>query len=220
MANAASRSTGGSKHLSYSIVQTASRASFSYTPPQRVYGVVRILVIVDQAQEDLLANVLRGFWRYTALTRILVTEHDILMPSMMNENMRAVDLSTLPMRPYENRVTTSGKKVIAPALLAEVDACVIVSTLDADAGTLPSLEALRTVSPNLSGTDIRDVFFALKHLIAGSVISVEEKVVWGDDLLEVDGTAYSAVKASPSPILKDLRQQLKAAASVTSTTTE
>jgi hypothetical protein len=194
---------------SYSIVHTANRASFSYTPPQRVYGVIRVLVILDQVQEDLLANVLRGFWRYTPLTRILVTEHEMLMPSMMNENMRGVDLSTLPMRPYENRLTEAGGKVIAPGLMAEVDACVVVSTLNAEAGTLPSLEALRTVSPNPAGVDIPAAYFALRHLIAGSVIDTGEKIVWGDDLLQVDSTAYSAVKASTPPLLKDLRRQLK-----------
>lgn len=206
MANAASRLTEDSKRLSYSIVHTANRASFSYTPPHHVYGVVRVLVILDQVQEDVLANVLRGFWRYTPLTRILVVEHEALVPSMMNENMRAVDLSTLPMRPYENRVTASGKKVAAPSLLAEVDACIVVSTLDAESGTLPSLEALRMVSPNPNGTDVQDAYFALKHLIAGSVIDSGEKIVWGDDLLEVDSTAYSSVKASPPPILRELRQ--------------
>jgi hypothetical protein len=196
--------------LSYSIVHTANRASFSYTPPQRVYGVIRVLVIVDQIPEDVLANVLRGFWRYTPLTRILVTENEALVPSMMNDNMRSVDLSVLPMRPYENRITEAGGKVIAPGLLAEVDACVVVSTLNAEAGALPSLDALRTVSPNPDGTDAQVAFLALRHLIAGSVVDTGDKIVWGDDLLDVDGTAYSAVKVSPLPTLKALQKQLKA----------
>jgi hypothetical protein len=190
----------------YTIVHTANRSSFSYTPPQRIYGVVRVLVIVDQVQEDVLANVLRGFWRYTPLTRVLVTEHELLVPSMMNENMRAVDLSTLPMRPYENRVTESGGKFIAPALLAEVDACVVVSTLNAEAGTLPSLDALRALSPNPDGTDARVAFLAVRHLIAGSVIDTGDKIIWGDDLLEVDATAYATVKVSAPPALKEIRQ--------------
>ncbi len=198
------------------IVHSASRSSFSYMPPQSVYGVVRVLVIADRVQEDVLANILRGFWRYTPLTRVLIAEHEALTPSMMNDSMRSVDLGTLPMRPYENRLSGTGKKIIAPTLLAEVDACVVINTLDsadAESGVLPSLEAIRSVTSSPALVDPVDAFFALRHLIAGSAVDTGEKVIWGDDLLDVDRTVYTTLKQTPPPQITDLRQQLKTPAS-------
>ena len=193
----------------HGIVHTASRTSFSYTPPQSVYGAVRVLVIADRVQEEVLANVLRGFWRFTPLTRVLIAEHEALAPTMLNDNMRPVDLSELPMRPYANRVGDAGKKVIAPTLMAEVDACVVINTFDGESGTLPSLEALCSVSTTPAATDPVDAFFALRHLIAGSVVDAGEKIVWGDDLLDVDRTVYTAVNQTPPPQIADLKRQLK-----------
>lgn len=193
--------------MKLSSIRSATTGGFVYTPPASTYGVVRVLVIAGTVSPDVLANVLRGFWRFTPLTRVLVVENEALAPTMMNENMRSVDLSVLPMRPYDSRLPEVKKKVFASSLLAEVDACITLNTLDTASDTSPSLDVLRSLTPNKA--DPRVAYACIGDLFAGALVVAGDKVVWGDDLLGVDETAYRAIQQPPSPHLAEISARLR-----------
>ncbi|HEX2619874.1 MAG TPA: hypothetical protein VHL11_07000 [Phototrophicaceae bacterium] len=189
----------------FSSIRTATAGSFVYTPPTHVARVVRVLVIAGTVKPDVLANVLRGFWRFTPITRVLIAEHEALATTMMNENMRPVDLDSLPMRPYESRLPGSKVKVIAPTLLAEVDTCIVLNTLD-DAQVSPSLAVIQSLTQNNASP--QDAYFCIGDLFAGSVVDTGDKIVWGDNLLDVDATAYRVANHPPAPELAEITGRL------------
>lgn len=185
-------------------IRSSTRSGFAYTPPERVYRGVRVLVVANQITPEVLANVLRGLWRFSPVTRVLVVEHEALTPTMMNDNMRSVDLNTLPMRPYLNRYVEPPTQVIAPSLLAEVDACIALNTLSSDDLTVsPSLAVLRDLTQN--NADLLDTYFAIGHLFAGSLVDTGDKLIWGDHLLDVDESASLALGQPPAPEIAKLR---------------
>lgn len=189
----------------FSTVQVSSPSSFAYTPPARIYGAVRVLVVANHISPKTLAAVLRGLWRYTPLTRVLVAEHESLAPDMMNDQMRSVDFSTLPMRVYKNRAPQAKVTTLsAPTLLAEVDACIALNTLTPDdLNTPPSLAVLGDLVNEW--VDAVDAYYALGHLFAGSLVDTGEKLVWGDDLISVDTTAYRTAGYAPAASLASLK---------------
>jgi hypothetical protein len=192
----------------FSSTRSAKPTGFAYTPPGSVYGMVRVLVVADQIKPEVLANVLRGFWRFTPLTRVLVAENDALAPTMMNANMQSVDLRIMPMRPYLNRYVDPPVQVIAPALLAEVDACIALNTLSGEDFSIPpSLAVVRGLTQN--NASLIDTFLAVGHLFAGSLVDVGDKLIWGDNLLDVDEAAYLAHGQPRAPEITTLRQFLK-----------
>lgn len=183
-------------------------ANFAYTPPQAIYGAVRVLVIVEEVRPETLAAVLRGFWRFTPHTRVLITEHPALAPTMMNGNMRPVDLSVLPMRPYESRLSQPKGKVIASTLLAEVGLCITLNSYR-DPTIAPSLAAMQSLTSG--ATDPITTYFSLGQLFVGGLVEVGDQLVWGDDLIEVDQrVAQVAGDAAINPLsqIRELAQQL------------
>jgi hypothetical protein len=191
----------------FSSTRSATDTGFAYTPPASVYGAVRVLVIAKTIKPEIMANVLRGFWRFTPLTRLLIVENEALAPTMMNDNMRPVDLSTLPMRPYLNRYVDPPKQIIAPSLLAEVDACITLNTLTPDnLSELPSLTVMREQAQN--NTELMDTYLAIGHLFAGGVVDCGSKIIWGDNLLDVDEAAHLAV-GEPRPEMITTLRKLK-----------
>ncbi|MBC8098839.1 MAG: hypothetical protein H7Y11_05315 [Armatimonadetes bacterium] len=174
--------------MKYATIRSAKPSGFAYTPPDSIYGVVRVLLVIGTVQPSILANMLRGLWRLTPLTRILVTDNDALAPTMLNENMRPVDLALLPMRPY---ASATGGRVIAPSLLAEVDACLTLTTAPAgDLSAPPSLGVLRALAA--TPTDIETAYHALGTYFAGGLVDAGETLFWGDDLQAVDAAVYAA----------------------------
>lgn len=197
--------------MKYSVIRSSARGGFSYTPPDRLYGAVRVLVLANRVEPDILANVLRGFWRFTPITRVFVAEHPALAPTMLNDNMRTVDLSVLPQRPFISRLPDTKKMVIAPIFLTEVDACIALNTLKVgdDFTISPSLEVVRDTTSR--STDLVNTYFCIGHMFAGSLVDTGDKIIWGDDLPDVDAAAYRTVNASPAPELAQIKQLSKLA---------
>lgn len=193
---------------SLSITRTGAAATFAYTPPMKIYGGVRsLLALSETVDATVLAAALRGFWRFSPHTRTLVTQNPALEPWMLGANMAEVDLDPLPLRPYAAHGKTVTRPVVASHLFADCDASVSLISLSADelAGLAlpPSLSVM--VSYCRVNTDPTMVYAALQPYIAGSIVHIGEKVVWGDDILDVDTTAYRLAGMPPHPLLAELR---------------
>jgi hypothetical protein len=175
---------------------------FAYTPPQTVYGAVRVLVVIADIRPETLAAVLRGFWRFTPQTRLLITEHPTLAPTMMNGNMRPVDLGELPLRPYESRLPDQKGKVIASTLLAEVGACITLNRYH-DPAIAPSLAAIQALSNG--ATDPITSYFSIGHLFVGGLVEVGDQIVWGDDLIGVDQRVAQLAGHAPFEVASQIQ---------------
>lgn len=195
---------------STSITHTGAAASFAYTPPARLYGGVRALfALAESVDGAVLAAALRGIWRFSPHTRALVTRHPALEPWMLGSNMVEVDLDSWPLRPFAAHGKVVKRPVVASHLLADSDGCIALISLSPE--QLASLD----VPPSLSvmaayckvNTEPTMVYAALRPYFAGAIVQVGDKVVWGDDVLDVDATAYRLAGLTPHPLLTDLRKE-------------
>ncbi|MCU0465041.1 MAG: hypothetical protein MUF38_10790 [Anaerolineae bacterium] len=191
-----------------SVTRTGAVATFAYTPPMRVYGGVRsLLTLAESVHPFVLAAALRGFWRFSPHTRALVTTHPALEPSMLGANMAEVDLDPLPMRPYAPDGATTTRPVMASHLFADCDGCVTLVSVSAEelaeSPLPPSLAVIASYCK--MNTDPAAVYAALAPHFAGAIVHIGEKVVWGDDLLDVDATAYRLAGLEPHPLIAELR---------------
>jgi hypothetical protein len=193
---------------SASITRTGAAASFAYTPPMRIYGGVRsLLTLSETVHPSILAAVLRGFWRFSPHTRALVTTHPSLEPWMLGANMAEVDLDPLPMRPYTPEGAVTARPVMASHLFADCDGCVtLTSTTSADLADLPLPPSVGVLTTYCKlNTDPKAVYAVLSPYFAGAVVHLDDRVVWGDDLVDVDATAYRLAGLPPHPLLAELR---------------
>ncbi len=187
-------------------IKSARPSAFAYTPPMQTYGMVRVLVTAGKVSQTVLAEVLRGFWRFTPHTRVLAESHPALTPQMLGANMAAVDLDTLPLRHYPNRRAEPVVTALpASALLDDVEGSITVITPEALA-VPPSLSILARLSGD---SDPVDAYFTLGRFFVGAVVETESKVVWGDDLLTVDETVYRSLGLPLPQSLVDIRERLK-----------
>lgn len=193
---------------STSITRTGAAASFAYTPPMRIYGGVRsLLTLSESVDAAILAAALRGFWRFSPHTRALVTSHPALEPWMLGANMAEVDLDPLPMRPYAPDGAITTRPVMASHMFADCDGCVTLISLSTDElGGLdvPPSVAVMAAQCKLNTTPSA-VYAALAPYFAGAIVHINDKVVWGDDLLDVDQTAYRLAGLEPHPLIAELR---------------
>jgi|GEM_PF-2474091 len=195
---------------SASITRSSAAATFAYTPPMKIYGGVRsLLTLGESVDAAVLAATLRGFWRFSPHTRALVTAHPVLEAWMLGANMAEVDLDPLPLCPYAAHGKVVTRPVVASHLLADCDGCVTLGSLSADelAGLdmPPSLAIM--VSYCKVNTEPAMVYAALSPHFAGAIIHLGEKVIWGDDILDVDATAYRMAGLPPHPLLAELREK-------------
>ncbi len=193
---------------SSSITHTGAAATLAYTPPMKVYGGVRsLLALAESVDPAVLAAVLRGFWRFSPHTRALVTAHPSLEPWMLGANMAEVDLDPLPLRPYAAHGKTVTRPVVASHLFADCDGCVTLISLSP--GELAALALPPSLSVMVSYCKVNTapemVYAALSREFAGAIIHLGEKVIWGDDILDVDTTAYRLAGLPPHPLLAELR---------------
>jgi hypothetical protein len=193
--------------MTASVIRTGNTASFSYTPPMRIYGGIRTLLTLGQTVEPkVLATVLRGFWRFSPHTRALVTDHPSLDPErMFGANMAVVTFEGLPLRPYVPEGATVKRPVMASHMFADCDGCVTLLSVhpdELDSEMPPSLSVLLEYA--MGNTDAEMVFRGLGSYFAGAIIHLDDKIVWGDDLLEVDATAYRLAGKPLPELLKTL----------------
>lgn len=193
------------KHLSQSVTHTGNAATFAYTPPMKVYGGVRVLLaLAANADPIVFAAALRGLWRFTPLTRALVTQHPQLQDWMLGANMAVVDMDSIPLRPYLAEGKMSARPVMASHLFMDCDGCIAVSTVTPD--TLDAPPSLSTMAEYARGiTDLGAVYRAMSPYFAGSIVQIGDKVVWGDDILEVDATVYRLAGKPVYPLIEELR---------------
>ncbi len=172
-------------------INSARRETFVYSPPDAVFGAVRILVNWTE-DRDLLAAVLRGVRRANPHARIVIVAEGI--DDLLDDNMRAAQLEDLMMAEYVSRLNST-VMVIAPVYVGEYDCCINVGSLD----TLCNL--LRDVPESLV-----DVYFAIGHLFHGAVMAgAGGRVVWGDDLLDVE---ESACGEPLPPYIRQIREKM------------
>jgi hypothetical protein len=194
---------------SMSITRTGSAVNFAYTPPMRIYGGVRsLLVLAETVHPSILAAALRGFWRFSPHTRALVTTHPALEPWMLGANMAEVDLDPLPMRPYAPQGAVVARPVMASHMFADCDGSVtLISVESAEALAalpLPPSLAVMTAYCKLN-TEPQAVYAALAEHFAGGIVHLGDRVIWGDDLMDVDATAYRLAGLAPHPLIAELR---------------
>jgi hypothetical protein len=188
-----------------SVTRTGSAETFAYTPPQRIYRTVRVLFAPSAACDaHTLAAALRGIWRFTPLTRALVVQHPALEGWMLGANMAAVDLDALPLRPFVPPGQTSTRPIHASHLFADCDGSIALTTVVPDAlDAPPSLAAMAEYASGAS--DLAAVFRALGPYFAGSIVRLGDRVVWGDDILDVDATVYRLAGKPVHPLIVQLR---------------
>ncbi len=190
----------------FSSLRSARKTAFAYTPPDAVAASARALLIVDTVKPAVLAEVLRGFWRLAPATRLLVTVNDALQESMLGANMRTVELDALPNRPFVNRADAK-RFISASPLLADVNVCITLTSVDEAPSAPPSLGVLAGLSP--VSVHVRDAYLALGHMFVGGIVAAGEQVIWGDDLLDVDAAVYRAFNVPIDPVLQEIRETLK-----------
>lgn len=189
-------------------LRSSTLSGFAYTPPDTIYRKDRVLLITGDVDKAILREVIMGFWRMSPTTRLLVVESDALEPNMLGANMRAVDLDTLPKRPFVSRLN-AGKFVMASPLLAEVDACfTLVSSPTALPAEPPSLSVMASLSP--VPVSPLQAYLSLGHLFAGAAVHFGDKVLWGDDPLEVDRAVYRTLQQPTPQSLNEVIEAAKA----------
>jgi hypothetical protein len=199
----------------FSIVNNASIESFAYTPPDQAHNAARILVkpnliarpeapgIVDSA---VLGSVLRGLRRAAPVARIVVVEQGYGATSasqlfqqydidqILDQEMRLGDITQMLMSDYP----TSSKPIIAPDAIKDYDCVISVAALHTTPFVSASAHNLMGLLSQLLYPD-RDAFLAPEGLqliqeafathIDGAVVVVNGRVLWGDDINDVDTDA-------------------------------
>lgn len=192
-----------------SVVRTGNIDTFAYTPPSRIYRTVRVLLaLAADADAKTTAAALRGIWRFTPLTRALVTEHPALEEWMLGANMAVVDLDTLPLEPFLARGETTSNPVMASHLFTDCDGAIALTTVTPEMLDVPP--SLKTMTEYAQGnTDLTAVFRGLGPYFAGAIVRLGDRVIWGDDILEVDETVYRLAGKPVHPLIEELRNRKK-----------
>jgi hypothetical protein len=188
-----------------SVTRTGNIDTFAYTPPSRIYRAVRVLLtLAADADPQTFAAALRGIWRFTPLTRALVTEHPELEDWMLGANMAAVDLDSLPMRPYVATGGTTSRPLTASHMFADCDGSITLATVRPE--TLDAPPSLAVMAEYAQGSDdLGEIYRAMSPYFVGAIVRVGDKVVWGDDILDVDANAYRLAGKPVHPLIRELR---------------
>lgn len=198
-----------------SITKTAKTETFAYTSPDAIYNKVRVLVTTSPGVNiELLRIVLRGIWRFSPHTRVLIVKTAGLTEWMLGGNMIEVDLDLLPLRPYPSRMGGL-PTVSASHLINDCDGCIHVASVTAETlNQPPSLLGLRDLCA--SGLDdldddeaLKAAYFTLGTQFVGSVVDTGEQITWSDDLLDTDASAYRLLGLEAPPLLTQIRKLRK-----------
>lgn len=214
-----------------STISTAKPENFVYTPPASAYEALRILVKVNlntttYVNTFVLDAVLRGLRRVNHLARIVVidsfaseqaaqqTFHQCGVDELLDQEMRAAAAEIITPYIFENinpNPLVFGE-VNAPKYIYDYDCCISVSSFKGDqafTGGLHNLVNLipKSLTETLSDELLTDIYFTIGHHFDGSVLLLEtsNQVVWGDDLIAVDESAYRHEAQTPAPYLSTIR---------------
>jgi hypothetical protein len=213
-------------------IKTANRESFAYTPPDAAFGALRTLIILDCAQVEVavLASVLRGIRRVNPLGRIVMIDRvasesafeEAGIVALLDKEMRIAPVEALLMQHYRNHSPEPKHYITmtAPGYVGEYE-CVI--SLGNQNGALHNL--VRVVTEARAITDegstrviltqindssvLCDVFFTLGQFVHGVVVDTGAaggKIIWGDNLLTVDETAFRLTGQSKPDFLNEIRR--------------
>lgn len=188
-----------------SVTRSGKLEGFAYTPPSSIFRTVRVLLTLPQsAQAPALAAALRGLWRFTPLTRVLVTEHPAIEAWMLGANMAVADVDALPARPYVPIGSTTARSVFASHLFSDCNGCITLCSVDP--ATLDAPPSISTIAEYVRGsTDLSAIYRTMRTYFVGAIVQVGEHVIWGDDLLDVDAAVYRLVGRPEHPVLSELR---------------
>ena len=188
-----------------SVTRTGNIDTFAYTPPSRIYRTVRVLLtLAADADPETFAAALRGIWRFTPLTQALVTQHPKLEEWMLGANMASVDLDGLPMRPYVATGGTTTRPLMASHMFVDCDGSITLATVTPESLDVPPSVAV--MAQYVQGSsDLAEIYRVMSPYFVGAIVRVGDKVVWGDDILDVDANAYRLAGKPVHPLIRDLR---------------
>lgn len=220
-----------------STISTSKPETFVYTPPPAAYEALRILVKVNLNMTTYVNNyildaVLRGLRRVNTLARIVVidsfaseqvaqqTFHQCGVDELLDQDMRAAAAEIITPFVFDNinpEPLVFGD-VVAPKYIYDYDCCISVSSFKADepfTGGLHNLVNLipKDLTQTVSDALLTDIYFTVGRHFHGSVITLDShnQVIWGDDLVTVDETAYRVSEQTVAPYLpmiRDIKKRL------------
>ena len=218
-------------------IKTANSSAFSYTPPDAAFGALRTLIKVDAeaVQLETIGAVLRGLRRVNPHGRLVLVDRFASREAFdatgiidhMDDEMRATTITNLVMQNYRNLSPQPQRylTLTAPTYLGEYECVISVSGVHAKGASLANLcnvftegrikevdESERIAVEQVD--ELADVYFTVGHFVHGAVVDLgatADKIVWGDDMLTVDETAFRMV-GEPVPDYINMIRQLKAQA--------
>jgi hypothetical protein len=219
-------------------VKVAQRSSFVYMPPDAAFGALRTLIKIDANTVSVatLGAVLRGLRRVNPLGRIVLVDRFDSREAfdatgfidLMDDEMRATTINNLTMQNYRNLSPQPEQylTVTAPSYFGNYECVLSLTGLQAESASLANLTnvfvegrvktAAESERVEIKRIDeLADVYFTVGHLLHGAVVDLgatADKVVWGDDLLAVDETAYRLAE-KPAPeyisVIRQLKKQIQ-----------
>jgi hypothetical protein len=94
--------------------------------------------------------------------------------------------------------------VSASHLFADCDGSITLTTVTPDKLDVPP--SLATMAEYVQGaSDLAEVYRAMSPYFVGAIVRVGDKVVWGDDILDVDATAYRLAGKPVDPLIRELK---------------
>lgn len=197
-------------------IKTANSKSFGYTPPDAAFGALRTLIKIDAKtiQLQTLGAILRGLRRVNPQGRLVIVDRFASREAfevsgiidLMDDEMRASTITNLTMQNYRNLSPQPENylTLTAPSYLGDYECVISVSGFTEKGAALANLanvfvEGRLKLDDESERIDIEqvdelaDVYYSIGHFVHGAVVDLGEshdKVVWGDDLLAVDETAY------------------------------
>ncbi|MDQ7026709.1 MAG: hypothetical protein Q9P01_01560 [Anaerolineae bacterium] len=217
-------------------IKTADSQSFGYTPPDAAFGALLTLIKIDvkTVRLAIFGAVLRGLRRANPLGRLVIIDRFASREEFvasgiidfMDDEMRATTITNLIMQNYRNLSPQPQRyaTLTAPSYLGEYECVISVGGLTEKGASLANLTNV-FVEGRMKADDeserieieqvdeLADVYFSVGHFVHGAVVDLGEshdKVIWGDDLLAVDETAYRmADKSIPAYLdtIRKLKQQ-------------
>jgi hypothetical protein len=212
-------------------ISTSKPETFVYTPPASAYEALRILVKVNlnkttYVNNYILDSVLRGLRRVNTLARIVVidsfeseesaqqTFHQCGVDELLDQEMRAAAAEIITPFIFQNinpEPLIFGE-VNAPKYIYDYDCCISVSGFKPDEPFTGGLHNLVNLIPKdhaqtLSDALLTDIYFTIGHHFDGSVLAVDHanQVIWGDDMIAVDESAYRTAGREIAPYLSMIR---------------
>jgi hypothetical protein len=142
----------------------------------------------------------------------------------MDDEMRATTISNLVMQNYRNLSPQPQRylTLTAPTYLGEYECVISVSGITGKGASLVNLSNVFTEGRIKEADEseriaveqvdeLADVYFTVGHFVHGAVVDLgatADKIIWGDDILTVDETAFR-MTGEPVPNYLHMIRQMK-----------